>query len=57
MINQTFARVWRSALSALNPPRLIDSLLDRVEELGAVILPAEDNARPCQLARIEVRLD
>jgi hypothetical protein len=57
MINQTAERVLRSALSLLNPYFLIDRLLDRLEELGAAILPAQYDARSCQLARVEVRLD
>ena len=55
MINQTTERVWRSALPMLSPLCLIDRLLDWVEELGAAILPAESNARSCQLARIDAR--
>jgi hypothetical protein len=57
MINQTAERVWRRALSVLNPYFLIDKLLDRLEELGAAILPAQHDTRYCQLARIEVHLD
>jgi len=57
MINQTFVRMWRSASLLLNPSRLIDKLLDRLEELGAALLPAPDDRRYCQLARIEARLD
>ena len=53
MINQTFVRMWRSASLLLNPSRLIDKLLDRLEELGAALLPAPDDRRYCQLARIE----
>jgi hypothetical protein len=57
MINQTFVRTCRITSLLLNPHFLIDRLLDWLEELGAAILPAEDNARSCQLARIEMRLD
>jgi hypothetical protein len=57
MINQTTERMWRSAFSMLSPLWLIDRMLDWVDELGAAILTAEDNARSCQLAHIEVRLD
>jgi hypothetical protein len=49
--------VWRRALAVLNPYFLIDKLLDRLEELGAAILPAQHDTRYCQLARIEVHLD
>jgi len=57
MINQAFAHMWRSAFSVLSPVCLIDRILDWVDELGAAILPVEDNARSCQLADIEVWLD
>ena len=54
MINQAFAHMWRSAFSVLSPVCLIDRILDWVDELGAAILPVQDNARACQLADIEV---
>ena len=57
MINQIAERVWHGALLVLNPTCLIDSLLDRIDELGAAILPANDDAQSRQLARVEVRLD
>lgn len=57
MINQTAEPIWRIALSVLNPSCLIDRLLDRLEELGAAILPAQYDARSCQLAPIEARRD
>jgi hypothetical protein len=57
VINQTAERVLRGALSVLNPPCLIDGLLDWIDELGATILPAQDEERACRLAPVEVRLD
>jgi hypothetical protein len=51
VINQTAERTWRSALLLLNPHFLINKLLDRLDELGAAILPAQDGTRYGQLAR------
>ena len=56
MINQPAERLWRRALSVLNPSCLIDRLLDRLDEMGAAILPAQYGAASCSLAQAQLAM-
>ena len=57
MMNQITERMWGVRLSILSPTCLIDRLLDRIEELSGVILPAQANGLSCREIPIETRLD
>lgn len=53
MMNQTTERIWAAGLLMLSPGYLIDGLLDRIEKLRAVIMPAQ----ACELSRHEIRVE
>ena len=52
MINQTAERIW-AGLLMLSPGYLVDRLLDRLEKLRPVIMPAQ--AR--ELSHYEIRVE
>jgi hypothetical protein len=41
MMNETAEHVWGAGLSMLSPTWLIDRLLDAIENLRAVLMPAQ----------------
>jgi hypothetical protein len=53
MINQTAERIWAAGLLMLSLGYLIDRLLDRIEKLRAVIMPAQ----ACELSRHKIRVE
>ena len=55
-MNHTMARLWGAGSLLLNPQRLIDLLLDRLEELGTAMLPPQFEMIPCRERR-EARFD
>ena len=59
MTNQTMVRMWRMGLLLLNPGRLVDWLLDRLEELSVAMLPAQAEMIPisCRESPSERRFD
>ena len=59
MMNQTMTRMWRTGLLLLNPGRLIDWLLDRLEELSVAMMPAQAEMIPisCRESPAEQRFD
>ncbi len=57
MINQTIVRNWGAILSMLSPGSLIDRLLDKIDELSGLIVPAQAVPVPCKNIRIETRRD
>jgi hypothetical protein len=59
MINQTMTRIWRTGLLLLNPGRLVDRLLDRLEELSVAMMPAQAEMIPisCWESPTERRFD
>ena len=57
MINQTAERLWGAGLLMLNPARLIDRFLDRIEMLSGELMPAQADKLLCEQIRIETRLD
>jgi hypothetical protein len=59
MTNQTMTRVWRMGLLLLNPGRLVDWLLDRLEELSVAMIPAQAEVIPisCRESPAEPRFD
>jgi hypothetical protein len=59
MTNQTMTRVWRMGLLLLNPGRLVDWLLDRLEELSVAMIPAQAEVIPisCRESPAERRFD
>jgi hypothetical protein len=59
MTNQTMTRVWRMGLLLLNPGRLVDWLLDRLEELSVAMMPAQAEVIPisCNESPAERRFD
>jgi hypothetical protein len=57
MVLHTLARVREVALLLASPPRLIDLLLERLEELRVVMLPAEVDVVPCRELGDRTRFD
>ena len=59
MTNQTMVRMWRVGLLLLNPGRLVDWLLDRLEELSVAMMPAQAEVIPisCRESLAERRFD
>ena len=59
MTNQTMTRMWRTGLLLLNPGRLVDWLLDRLEELSVAVMPAQAEVIPisCRESPAERRFD
>jgi hypothetical protein len=59
MTNQKIMRMWGTALSLLNPGRLVDWLLDRLEELSVAMMPVQAEVIPisCREGPTERRFD
>jgi hypothetical protein len=57
VINQKTERLWSVCLAMLNPASLVDRLLDQIDRLGAMLLPAQADGLACQRIRIERRID
>jgi hypothetical protein len=57
MMLHTLARVRETALLLASPPRLIDLLLERLEELRVAMLPAEVEVVPCREFGDRTRFD
>ena len=59
MTNPTMMRIWGAGLSLLNPGRLVDWLLDRLEELSVAMMPAQAEMIPisCKESPAERRFD
>jgi hypothetical protein len=59
MTNQTIVRMWGAGLLLLNPGRLVDWLLDRLEELSVAMMPLQAEAIPisCRESPAERRFD
>jgi len=57
-MNQTILRVWSTGSLLLNPGRLIDWLLDQLEDLSPAMLPAQAAVRSsCNEMSFETRFD
>jgi len=57
MMNHTIARAWSTGSLLLNPGRLIDWLLDQLEDLSLAMVPARVDMRSCREIRVETRFD
>jgi hypothetical protein len=59
MTNQTMVRVCGAGLLLLNPGRLVDWLLDRLEELSVAMMPVQAEVIPisCRESPVERRFD
>jgi hypothetical protein len=57
MVFHTLARMREAALLLVSPPRLIDLLLDRLDELRVAMLPAEVVAVPYRELEDGTRFD
>jgi hypothetical protein len=57
MVFPTLARMRETALLLASPPRLIDLLLDRLDELRVAMLPAEVEVMPCREFGDRTRFD
>jgi len=59
MTNQTIVRMCGAGLSLLNPGRLVDWLLDRLEELSVAMMPVQAEVIPisCREGLTERRYD
>jgi hypothetical protein len=59
MTNQTMVRMWSAGLLLLNPGRLVDWLLDRLEELSVAMMPTQAGMIPisCRESPVERRFD
>jgi len=56
-MSQTMARMWGAGSLLLNPGRMVDWLLDRLEELSAAMMPVQAEMIPCREARRQTRFD
>jgi hypothetical protein len=50
-------RLWGAGSLLLNPERLIDLLLDQLEELSTTMMPAQVEMIPCREVRDRTRFD
>jgi hypothetical protein len=57
MINETAERAWGAGLLMLSPTWLIDRLLDTIEELRVVLMPAQVRGLSRDEMRFETNLD
>lgn len=57
IVNHTMARLWGAGSLLLNPGRLADWLLDRLEELSIALMPAQTGLVPCRERVRERRFD
>ena len=57
MMNEAAERVWGAGLSMLSPAWLIDRLLDAVENLRVVPMPAHAGGLSCNEMQFETDLD
>ena len=57
MINRIAERLRSVGLAMLDPVSLVDSFLDQIERLGAVLLPVPTDNLARQRIRIERRID
>jgi hypothetical protein len=57
MMNQTIERIWSTGLALLSPGYLVDRLLDQIEKVSPMMLPAQVDVLSCQATRVETRLD
>lgn len=56
-MNHTMARLWGAGSLLLNAGRLVDLLLDRLDELSAAMLPPQPEAIPVREIRRDTRFD
>jgi len=56
-VNHTMARLWDAGSLLLNPGRLVDWLLDRLEELSFAMPPPQAELVPCRERRDRMRFD
>jgi hypothetical protein len=56
-VNHTMARLRGAGSLLLSPERLIDLLLDRLEELSFAMLPPQVEMVPCRERRTDTRFD
>jgi len=56
-MNQTIARIWSTGSLLLNPGRLIDWLLDQLDDLSLEMVPARVDMRSRREIRVETRFD
>jgi hypothetical protein len=57
MINETADRVWGAWLSIVSPIWLIDRLLDTIEDMRGVLMPAQVCGLSCSELPCETDLD
>ena len=57
MITPRAERMWRAGFATLNPVRLVDRLLDQIEQLGAALLPIQADGFACERIRFDPRID
>ncbi len=56
-MNHTMACLWGAGSLLLNPGRVVDWLLDRIEEVSAALIPAPTELVPCGERVRERRFD
>ncbi|MCP3462607.1 MULTISPECIES: hypothetical protein [unclassified Bradyrhizobium] len=56
-MNQTVERIWSTGLSLLSPGHLVDWLLDQIEKMSPMMMPARIDMMSCQERQVEARLD
>ncbi|GLR83782.1 hypothetical protein [Bradyrhizobium iriomotense] len=57
MVNQTIERMWSTGLSLLSPGYMIDRLLDQIEKMSPMMLPAPVDMQAYRQRRVETRFD
>jgi hypothetical protein len=56
-VNHTIARLWGAGSVLLNAGRLVDLLLDWLDELSAAMLPPQPEMIPLRDVRRDTRFD
>ncbi|MGV7218411.1 hypothetical protein [Bradyrhizobium sp. UFLA05-112] len=56
-MNQTIEHIWSTGLSLLSPGHLVDWLLDQIEKISPMMMPAQVDILSYQETRVEARRD
>ena len=56
-MNQTMAYIWSVGSLLLSPGRLIDWLLDQLDDVSLAMVPVRVETRSSREIRVETRLD
>ncbi|WGD53077.1 hypothetical protein QA641_03800 [Bradyrhizobium sp. CB1650] len=57
MMNRTIERMWSTGLSLLSPGYLVDWLLDQIEKMSPMMMPAQVDVLSRRETPVETRFD